>query len=377
MFQFTPKLYLGILAYVAFGITSCRPESATLYTDPVFPIRVNNHWGAIDSSGKVLVKPTYSDASFAESGPGFSLSRLVGQQGLMLTSADKWCFVGSKSQRIIDPFTGDLFSVHNYGESLFAIFEKGVRSDHQGKPPSFIYDPSGRWKPEPGMVPRAYMKEGLIVISKDGKSGFANRDDATVIAPVYDYCSPFNKGLAAVRLGQDWGYIDTSGEVVIEPQYAHAEDFDEGVARVENASQPGSYFIDAQNVQLHEWNAPEVLPYSDSYSFSNGLAVHASGEAPNSRVYGYTDRHGQWRIKPQFERAFSFYDGLARVVFEDKNNGLYYGFIDNTEKTRINCWGLGENFRFGLAWDGNVDRSTTGSPGRYINLAGETIWSEE
>lgn len=374
MFQFTPKLYLGILASFAFAITSCRLENATLYTDPVFPIRENNLWGAIDSSGKVLVEPTYSDASLAESGNGFSLSRLVGQQGLMLTSADKWCFVGSRNQQIIDPFTDDLFSVHNYGESLFAIIEKGTPLDHQGSIPSFVYDPSRRWNPEPGVLPRSYLKEGLIVISKEGKSGFANRDGTTVIAPVYDYCSPFNEGLARVMIGQEWGYINTSGEVIIEPQYLHAEDFDEGAARVETKPQAGSYFIDSQNVQLHEWIAPEALPYADSYAFSNGLAVLASGEDSNSRVYGYTDRQGQWRIKPQFKQASTFYDGLARVVFEDKNNGLSYGFIDNTGKTRIKCWGLGENFRFGLAWDGTVDRSTIGR-GRYVNLAGETIWS--
>ena len=129
-------------------------------------------------------------------------------------------------------------------------------------------------------------------------------------------------------------------------------------------------------MQLHEWNVPEVLPYSDSYSFSNGLAVHASGEDPNSRVYGYTDRHGQWRIKPQYERAYSFYDGLARVVLKNENNRSRSVFIDTFGNVRIHRWGLGENFRYGLAWDGSFDRDTSASSSRYINLAGETVWSD-
>jgi len=375
MYQFRPKFYLGILASFAFAITSCRPESATLYTDPVFPIRVNNLWGAIDSSGKVLVKPMYSDVSFAKSGRSNSLSRLVGQQGLLLTSADKWCFVGSKGQRIIAPFTDDLFSVHNYGESLFAISEKTIGIDHQGTPPSFVYDPSGRWKPEPGVLPRASLTEGLIVISKDGKSGFANRDGVTVIAPVYDYCLPFDNGLAAVILDQKCGFINTLGEVVVKPQYAFPALFDEGVALVEEAGQQGSVFIDINGEELHEWIPPENSSFSHSYHFSHGLAPASIDEGANSRVYGYTDRHGQWRIKPQFKQAFSFYDRLARVVFEDENNGLKYGFIDTFGKIRINCWGGGQNFRFGLAWDGSVDQCTGHCQGRYVNLAGETIWS--
>jgi len=375
MFQFMPKLYLGILASVAFAITSCRPESATLYTDPVFPIRENNLWGAIDSSGKVLVKPMYSDASLAEADNGFSLARLVGQQGLMLTSAEKWCFVGSKSQRIIDPFTDDLFSVHNYGESLFAIIEKGTPIDHQGSIPSFVYDPSGRWKPEPGVLPRTYMKEGLIVISKDGKSGFANRDGATVIAPVYDYCLPFHNGLAAVILDQKCGYINTLGEVVVKPQYAFPVLFDQGVALVKKADQEESVFIDITGEELHEWIPPDNSSFSHSYHFSHGLAPASIDEGANSRVYGYTDRHGQWRIKPQFKQAYTFYDGLARVELHDESYGLSYRFIDIFGKTRINCWGLGLNFRFGLAWDGSVDQCSGRCPGRYVNLAGETIWS--
>lgn len=376
MLQFAPKLYLVILASVAFGITSCRQESVTFYTDPVFPIRVNNRWGAIDSSGKVLVKPTYSDVSFAKSGRSNSLSRLVGQQGLLLTSADKWCFVGSKGQRIIAPFTDDLFSVHNYGESLFAISEKSIGIDHQGTPPSFVYDPSGRWKPEPGVLPRASLTEGLIVISKDGKSGFANRDGVTVIAPVYDYCLPFDNGLAAVILDQKCGFINTLGEIVVKPQYAFPALFDEGVALVQKAGQEGSVFIDINGEELHEWIPPENSSFSHSYHFSHGLAAASIDEGPNSRVYGYTDRHGKWRIKPQFERAYSFYDGLARVVLKDENNRSRSAFIDTFGSIRINRWGLGEDFRYGLAWDGSFDLAFSGSSGRYINLAGETVWSD-
>jgi len=105
---------------------------------------------------------------------------------------------------------------------------------------------------------------------ENGKSGFANRDGVTVIAPVYDYCSPVSNGLAAVKLSKDWGYISALVEASIKPQYARAEDFDEGAARVEKTSSAELYFIDARNVQLHEWIALEALPYSDSYGFPTG-----------------------------------------------------------------------------------------------------------
>jgi hypothetical protein len=53
-----------------------------------------------------------------------------------------------------------------------------------------------------------------------------------VINPQFDRCGHFVDGLAAVEVGQQWGYIDTTGKFVINPQYENADDFSEGLASI-------------------------------------------------------------------------------------------------------------------------------------------------
>lgn len=52
------------------------------------------------------------------------------------------------------------------------------------------------------------------------------------IAPTFDAADNFIQGLARVRVGEKWGYIEPSGKLVIPAQYDAAESFVEGVALV-------------------------------------------------------------------------------------------------------------------------------------------------
>src|SRR5262245_834004 len=54
---------------------------------------------------------------------------------------------------------------------------------------------------------------------------------ATMAIPArFDEAGQFSEGLAPVRIGGKFGYVDTQGEVVIPPQFDFANPFSEGVA---------------------------------------------------------------------------------------------------------------------------------------------------
>ena len=42
----------------------------------------------------------------------------------------------------------------------------------------------------------------------------------------------FSDGLAPVKVGEEWGYINAKGEMVIEPRFEEAFAFNDGVAMV-------------------------------------------------------------------------------------------------------------------------------------------------
>ena len=123
----------------------------------------------------------------------------------------------------------------------------------------------------------------------------------------------FFEGLALIRRGKLYGFMDWNGKICIEPQYRSAESFDDGVAPVRASN---SYtFIDTKGkIVMSE-------RFSDLNGFSEGLALAKRG----SRFY-YLNRDFKSVLGP-FQRAFDFKDGIARVRFDDSEC-----FIDRNGK---------------------------------------------
>ncbi|MBD5172078.1 MAG: WG repeat-containing protein [Bacteroidales bacterium] len=71
----------------------------------------------------------------------------------------------------------------------------------------------------------------------------------------YDELFPFSEGLAAVRKGEQFGYINTKGELVIPCKYTYAGPFNEGLACVTEGEDKSICFVD-KNGMLHQTNYP-------------------------------------------------------------------------------------------------------------------------
>ena len=60
----------------------------------------------------------------------------------------------------------------------------------------------------------------------------ASGNDKWGVTDKYDGAGPFSNGLARVKKGIKWGYIDTTGSVIIPIKYNEVENFYDGIARV-------------------------------------------------------------------------------------------------------------------------------------------------
>ena len=89
----------------------------------------------------------------------------------------------------------------------------------------------------------------------------------------YEKLSSFHEGLAAVQRNGLWGYIDTEGNEVIPCIYKGTE--------------YGNY----------------------AFPFSEGMAVIIDKDGK----YGYINKKGEMIVKPQFEEAGNFSEGVASV----------------------------------------------------------------
>ena len=107
--------------------------------------------------------------------------------------------------------------------------------------------------------------------------------------------------LAAVRIGDKWGYINAAGEVVIEPQFGQAHSFSEGLAVVRTGG-----LISGKWGYLNAAGEVVIEPQLDmAHSFSEGLATVRIGDGTN-RKWGYLNAAGEIVIEPQFDSAGRF-----------------------------------------------------------------------
>ena len=202
--------------------------------------------------------------------------------------------------------------------------------------------------------------KGSSVYWVDGSYGFVDKNGTMVIEPKFDLASDFHEGLALIMDEyEQYGFIDRNGNVVIEPQFEDALGFSEGLAAVQQTygrygyiDKTGEFaiepiyhhtyrFFDGMGVVQMGLGEDARLGYVDKEgrliipqfevvgAFDEGLAPVAIGDH-----YGYIDKTGQMVIEPQFDDAYSFSEGLARVGMIGKNaydeDVMLYGFIDRT-----------------------------------------------
>lgn len=166
-----------------------------------------------------------------------------------------------------------------------------------------------------------HFSEGMAVVKKGSQYGYVDKTGKQVIDFLYDEAFDFHEGMAVVRKGEKWMYINPSGHELFSLQRAEYEyvlSFSEGFAAVRKGTKWG--FINDKG--------KETIPfaYSDVKSFSNGIAA-----VKNPVKWGFIDKTGRNLIDAQYDDAKSFQEGLAAVKRGDK-----WGYIDTAGRTVIN-----------------------------------------
>ncbi len=182
-----------------------------------------------------------------------------------------------------------------------------------------------------GYTSVASFSEGLAAVAVNGdnppKYGFINTKGELVISARFDAVfrghtigalSHFSEGLASVRVGEEYGFIDKTGRFVIPPKFSFAGDFSEGLAFVRLGEQAG--YINKSG----EWAITRREKIYGGERFREGLAA-----VDFERGTGYLDHTGKIIIQPQFYEGGEFVGGVAAINFR-MAPGSYY--IDKAGK---------------------------------------------
>jgi serine/threonine-protein kinase len=177
----------------------------------------------------------------------------------------------------------------------------------------------------------------------------------------YEEVNPFREGMAAVRLGEKWGYVNTHGELAIPAMYDNAFDFRYGAAcvvtdrRASLIDKDGHTLLETGYIELEKqadgWimardektlrfgclnPAGELtIPCKYSYmEFGDGELIKAVvGKLfkPRETRYGFVNRQGEEVVPFLYTGAEAFCGGYAEVTTEGwRYSGGKWGLIDET-----------------------------------------------
>lgn len=162
-------------------ITQENYDDAILSSNGLCFVKKNNKWGIITNEGATLIDFVYEDVVRNSHGEVF---------------AEGYAVVKDESGYFIINEQGEELSSYRYTNA------KGME---------------GSW---------------IAVANKDGKWGFTNGLEETVIEYQYEDAYSMSCGVAAVKYAGEWGYISKRNKLVIEPQYEEALPFVKGEAIV-------------------------------------------------------------------------------------------------------------------------------------------------
>ena len=173
----------------------------------------------------------------------------------------------------------------------------------------------------PGIADLNEFSEGFASYKTDeGKVGFVDGSGKVVIEAAFKSAGDFHVGLAWAKNDAGMvGYINTSGEWVIDPGFDSGKDFDAltGLARVKSGDKWG--YVNKSGGMSYI-NDSEIFE-----DFFNGLARGKKGG-----LFGFYNDKMEWAIQPQYDGARDFKNGYAAV-----RKGELWGVIDVSGKMII------------------------------------------
>jgi hypothetical protein len=161
--------------------------------------------------------------------------------------------------------------------------------------------------------------EGLAPVMVNQRHGFIDKTGAIVIDPFFEDVSDFSEGLAAARAQGRIGFINKRGAWQIKPRFRYVSGFADGVALV--SIDDSEFYIDT--------SGQVVITLTKEQTARPNVGFEASSGEVGAR-FVFIDKKGAVAIPPNFEKAYTFSEGLARVVMNDRT-----GFIDPTGKFAV------------------------------------------
>ncbi|MFK4000083.1 WG repeat-containing protein [Psychrobacter namhaensis] len=182
----------------------------------LLPVLRNSHVGYLNMQGREVVPAMYDMLSESQ-----GWARPVSDGRIVVKRNGNYGVINTANQTIV-PFSAAISEIDNY--------QNGVARVSKNSTTSWL-DKNGNVKSDPNSKnnEQATAKQTesnrfttLQPRQQDGKWGFVDDNNVTMITYSFDEVQPFSEGLAGVRIGREWGFVNLGGELVIPFRFANA-----------------------------------------------------------------------------------------------------------------------------------------------------------
>jgi hypothetical protein len=327
------------------------------FNDGVAPVLINNQWGFVDKTGKIVIEPLFK-AWVEEYGalPAFS----EGFTTVVDIQTDMVGYINLKGEMAIP---AKYYAGYPFRENVAFVRLQNEK---------VLIDTSGKVIARDFVALNGYhssFSHSLAVVQKEFAYGYINKKGKFIIQPVYDEAKDFAGGLAAVKKDGKWGFIDTlgntkvpfqftkepksfsdyrafvqgannkwgiidtAGKLLVNPQYHQVWPFSGGVAVVSIMDEKFTetfYLIEVNGKVLKTY--AKAANYSETITlwsgFSEGLAVATKGGKK-----GFIDQQGKVVVDFLYRDLHPLQDGMAWFErYDDKTRKVTKGYLDKAGK---------------------------------------------
>lgn len=281
-------------------------------------------FGFVSKDGKMSIAMNYDYAYDFSCGRAF------------VKNNGKWGCIDTSGNLII-PYKFD--KVYSYNEDIAIVFNGTM--NNWGNPVTGTYqfiDLNGKsiYKSTEQLFS---FSEGFARVTSKGKIGYINKDGKMVIPATWDSAGSFNEGLAWVKSGKNYYFIDANGEKTITCNVSNLNSndpfgsFEDGMAYVRNTSYDLG-FIDK--------TGKLVIPikYNFGRNFSNG---YAPVQDAKTEKWGIIDKQGKTVVPFQWDditQSGEYYRVRKYANYSNKTGagvGGTYGLIDAQGNMVLEC----------------------------------------
>lgn len=294
-------------------IIPCRYKAVKNFHNNMAAVKLGNRWGLIDCQGEVIVKFEYTRLGNFKNGKAWAVTpKGVG-------------YIDIHNRFVIEPKFDKAFD-----------FDMGVARVVDGGKYGLI-DQQGEYILPPKFSFMDEFDENNLAVVQIGRSNIRykliKRSGQFVTNKAFRKIEPFSEGLAAVKLKNGYGYINTRGRLVVPNIYSRVSPFSEGRAAVQKEGLCGYINYAGEEIVM--------LEYSKCLDFQDGKAVVYKGYKKG----GLIDMEGNKIIEPSINRLYGFNNG--RGLVRDTNFQFYY--ITQHAKVYDGIYQEAESYQHGIA----------------------------